>query len=109
MNQLAKDALRKAWLDGTPQIRGRLFDSQGGMCAWGVLGAALGCMTEVTFWSSVTRIYKTYDVQYNRLVPCPSCTETHIECNLVVHLNNDHGFDFGKIAELMPITEESVA
>mgnify|MGYP001558744460 CR=1 FL=1 len=109
MNQLAKDVLRKAWLDGTPQIKGRLFDGQGGMCAWGVLGAALGYTTGITFYASLGMIRRTYSLSSARYVPCPFCAKTCDEGSLLVHLNNEHDLDFGKIAELMPITEESAA
>ena len=109
MNQLAKDVLRKAWLDGTPQIKGRLFDGQGGMCAWGVLGAALGYTTGITFYASLSMIRRTYNLLSARRVPCSFCAKTYDEGGLLVHWNNDHGFDFGKIAELMSLTEESAA
>ena len=102
MNQQARDVLRQAWLDGVPQIFNRRSDSKGGYCVAGVL------------WD----LYHVSWHNYKEVSSCPVCGTTkytnagipnHLlrtEVDLLVHYNNDHKFDFGKIAEIMPQDNE---
>ena len=92
MNQAAKDALRQAWLDGVPQLVGALYNGRGGYCALGLV-------------QSTGQPYKAWvgSPWYTRISRCSACRRVCVcEGVLMVHYNNDHGFDFGKIAELMP-------
>ena len=104
MNREMKDAWRKAWLDGVPQIKRRRFDASGGFCAQGILLDREGFSLEPLRKS---------------ILGCPVCGATtgtvgvdpgaplgH-ELHVIAHLNNDHEFDFAKIAEVMPDDEES--
>ena len=103
MNREMKDTLRQAWLDGVPQIKGRRFDGAGGFCAQGVL------LDRECFPSFLlSRVMNG----------CPVCKATtgtvgfsqvrlSNEMHVIAHLNNDHEFDFAKIAEIMPDDEET--
>ena len=93
MKQVAKDVLRQAWMDNVRQIKGRTSDGRGGYCAMGLLDEA-----KISIIS----------LRPKSIQQCPVCfSETykfiiHSEMELVVHYNDDHGYDFAKIAELMP-------
>ena len=104
MNREMKDALRQAWLNGVPQIKYKLFDGSGGFCAQGVI-LTRGCFPEIFLARSMDG--------------CPVCGATtgtvgldpqvrlSNELHVIAHLNNDHEFDFAKIAEIMPDDEET--
>lgn len=95
MNEKAIAALVDAAMRGVRQIRYRLNDNQGGFCAVGVISAANAQ------WSGM------YDKRFHG---CPFCgilndayykMPIHSEAVLIIHLNNDHEWDFLTIARKM--------
>ena len=101
MNEQAREALLTAAMNGTPQIKGNLRDLKGGFCAMGVLCDTFGLDNLAV------------DAGLNQMVDgCPECGATTqtwhagnliaTETSLVIHFNNDHGFDFLTIARKMP-------
>ena len=99
MNQAAKNALRKAWIEGVKQIKHYLRDNAGGYCAQGVI---------IRAGVNIYLLLRPMD-------GCPVCcgqegtvgdTQQFLtnELAVVAHLNNDNEFDFAKIAEIMPDT-----
>ena len=100
MNQAAKDALRKAWLDGVRQIKGGLYDGEG-FCALGVLWDLMGRPS--------TNLDKDMNTRFGLCADpkrCPNCGYAiGNEFRLIIHMNDEHGFDFAKIAGLMPDDE----
>lgn len=104
MNQAGRDKLREAWVRGTRQAFGAFQDGEDGFCALGVLGM---CSSDVRKpgapWGQ-----KTYGL--GKRAECPVCGELWTyEGDLLIHLNDDHKFDFGKIADLMPRSEDANA
>jgi hypothetical protein len=102
MNHAAASALIQAQLNGVRQIKWRTRDGEGGRCATAVLNEA-GLMEPLT---------------KRKIEACPECGATSTEtagaltgyripirivdeATLVVHLNNDHGWDFIKIARCL--------
>ena len=92
MNEQAANALYEAERKGVKQIRGELYDGEGGFCTSG--------------WLQHVGV----DVSALYLVPvagCPLCGAMkqtmhdfpiEHEHSLIVHLNNDHGLTFSEIA-----------
>ena len=95
MNASAAAALVKAAMDGVPQIKGQLFSPNGGRCAMGVL------------WDAGLALRGRAGLDHE-VAGCPECGATtqmwnagdpiNTERDLVVHLNNDHGWGFLDIA-----------
>ena len=102
MNDLARDTLRQAALSGVKQITGRLRDKAGGLCALAVLGFYDYCL--------VGPLERLYGMSKDP-VWCPICDNAGEprsgEWSLISHLNDRHGCDFLKIAELMPRNEDA--
>ena len=99
MNQHGRDVLRKAAMDGIPQIKGHIATPDG-YCAFGVLEKAM--------IESSTNLWLTdlYSLSYEAVV-CPVCNvSSHGESNLIMHLNDLHDMDFLGIAEKMPVSPE---
>jgi hypothetical protein len=95
MNTEARDALVAAQLRGVRQIRGGLYDYQGGRCALGVLYDAMPPLFGLGLESTAGLRGPHVDL------PCPhECGEVFRagEDNLISHLNDDHGDDFITIA-----------
>ena len=99
MNDRAREALVAAGLKGVRQIKGALYDPRGGRCAMGVIQEA-----------------GAWDVSLRRpLDGCPECGAKHqtyhasmpirTEEDLIIHLNNDHGWDFLTIARKVDVTD----
>ena len=93
MNDLARETLTQAALDGVRQIKGWFKDDRGGFCALGVLKFNLLC------------VEKWCVEKYGLSAPCmecPECGALYTEPGLVVHLNDDHNWDFLMIASKFP-------
>ena len=110
MNRKAYDLLVAAALRGQKQAYGQYEDEDGGLCALGVLGwrramPASSLEEEMQFARACAQRVGLYR---SPLTACPECASTRTtETNLLIHLNDDHKFDFLTIANKMPITEES--
>lgn len=93
MNDLARQKLIDAALRGVRQIKGRLRDSKGGMCALGALGYRTG---EYEQWMELGHLYEMKE----EICDCPfSCGLKFLcEGSLIVHLNDKHDLDFLGIA-----------
>ena len=104
MNELGREALVKAAMDGVPQAFGSYAFGKA-RCGLGVLGDAIG----VTLMSphvlrGFRRVLDAFDLQC-RFVTCPECGERRPgEADLIAHLNDDHKFDFLAIANKVPAT-----
>lgn len=96
MNAKGVEALTKAAMDGVRQIKGAFADSEGGLCAVGVLATAAGlkvCPAAVDR-ERVASLYELAD-----MTRCPECGHGYaFGASLVEHLNDDHGIDFLGIA-----------
>lgn len=95
MNERGKQALIDAQMRGVPQLRGRLFDGEGGFCAGGVLLVEAGLMlmdgwinNKTTLWSDLLQAYGLDREEWQRMV----------------NMNNT-GADFIKIARELPDSE----
>jgi len=96
MNEQAAKALYEAERKGVKQIKGRLVDSSGGLCALGVIDHSLGV-------SALGQVNKEHAQD-----PCPfGCTPTNSRgvngfgrhaLYLLAHLNDDHDLTFSEIA-----------
>lgn len=96
MNQLARDELRAAWLRGQKQITGEYADEDGGLCALGVLGV------HTCVFGGTVSLFTRLGITLGLMLACPLCDLKETEAGLITHLNDDHGCDFAKIAEIMP-------
>ena len=98
MNERGRQVLIDAAMTGVRQIKYRLTDETGGFCALGILYYALK-------WAADP----TEDFDLGGKVSACSCGAQCLrnEADLMVHYNNDHGFDFLTIANKMPVTEET--
>lgn len=93
MTEEQATVLIEASLQGVRQIKGALWDPDGGFCALGLLEARLG-------QKSLRSLYAT------PVHGCPECGARrdarrfgiNTEAMLIVHLNNDHGWSFLDIA-----------
>lgn len=102
MNDVARNKLVQAQLDGVNQIRYH-YSKSDGKCAMGVLGFRVNDNVVQR-----SQLFKEYgfnfdDVGYMKL-SCPGeCGKRFtLEADLVVHLNDDHEWDFLTIARKMP-------
>ena len=90
MRQRAKDVLRAAALSGVRQLRGKMFDAQGGRCAAGLLVDL--CPEELTH------------LLHAPATTCELCGQPmRSEGYLMLHLNDWHALDFLAIAEKLPL------
>ena len=94
MNDLGKDRLVEAALNGVPQITGR-YATEAGFCALGVLGIREEEM-------GVGQFCAKYGLSMAR-INCLTCNRSFLhEFDLVIHMNDDHGMDFLTIARKLP-------
>lgn len=109
MNELGRERLREAAIKNVRQIKFKSFDDDGGYCATGWLAYVNGEMS----WT-----WHQYDL-YGRIDGCPECkakTRSYedgfgtiiidSELQLMVHYNNEHGYDWLQIAKAMPVTDD---
>lgn len=99
MNDRGRQALIDAQLQGIPQIRHKLYDGKGGLCAAGVLYVAHGLITREGR-RTTKHIHGVY----------PEFGMTPDEWGQMIRMNdNDNlGYDFIKIAWELPDTEGMV-
>jgi hypothetical protein len=99
MNHAAAEALVQAQLNGVRQIKGAIADGTGGYCAMGVIFCA---------GVSLNHLYEIH------VDECPECGATSdgyyqrpisTQYDVVVHLNNDHGWSFLDIARKLEDSE----
>ena len=105
MNKLAKDILMAAAMRGQKQTY-EMYEDEEGLCALGVLGFRFN-------QSDAARegLKKRFALRSNvEDVACPECGRSGEEraaaaqqISLLVHLNDDHRFDFLTIANKMPL------
>jgi hypothetical protein len=81
VNEQAALALYEAERRGVRQVRGKLADYEGGMCAAEVLIRA--------------NLYSDRLAEVRTMLVCPLCGKTRF---LIIHLNDDHGLTFSEIA-----------
>jgi hypothetical protein len=105
MNQQQADALIDAGMTGVRQLRNRGTDNAGGYCAAALLYVR-GLLGEL---------------EKTEIAQCPECAATRYtdggqpgvrlrnEMNLIVHLNNDHEWDFISIARKLGPKSDDVA
>ena len=98
MNQKARDLLRKAWLDGTPQIKNQYVTEQG-RCGLGVLGFTKNLSDQQ--WKKKEAEYDIAHITPDGAgLICPICAvSVRNEVSLLAHYNDADGLDFGKLAE----------
>ena len=94
MNERGKSALINAQLRGVRQIKGRLFDGEGGMCAGGVLCVEAGMCDQVGRWVIGENNSRDYLVVVFAL--------DRSEWQEMIRMNNVLGYDFIKIARELP-------
>ena len=95
MNERGKSALINAQLRGVRQIKGRLFDGEGGMCAGGVLCVEAGMCDQVGRW-----VIGENPNRRGYLVGLFALDRSELE--EMVNMNNVLGYDFIKIARELP-------
>lgn len=99
MNERGKQALVNAQMRGVRQLRGRLYDGEGGFCAGGVLLEAMGLMDRDGWIGSLPNgttlsVFQVFGLDEH-------------EWERMVTMNNA-GADFIKIARELPDSEAPV-
>lgn len=98
MNQLGRDLLIAAALNGTPQIIGKYVNDAGGMCALGVLGFRLGEEDLGRASEESRRLEIKFDLRAGD-AECVVCqADLGDETALILHYNDLHKLDFLAIA-----------
>ena len=97
MNERGKGALINAQLRGVRQIKGRLFDGEGGMCAGGVLCVEAGMYDQVGRWVKGFTNRRDSPGAVAGLFALDRS-----EWEEMVNMNNVLGYDFIKIARELP-------
>lgn len=96
MNGKAADMLRKAQMDGVPQIKGHYGSSlTTGVCGLG----ALGFREEISV-RQTRALMKKYSLDgHAGHAVCPECgCGFSNQASVIAHMNDNHGFDFITIA-----------
>jgi hypothetical protein len=101
MYDVAVEALVQAQLRGVPQIKGNRAGRRRGHRAE---RCGLGCVMEAVDGSPWSDAYHKAGLAYTVITePCPvGCGKRlHGSVHIVTHLNDDHAFDFIKIARIL--------